>query len=321
MSDLIIAATVPISVSAAYNGTCGENLVWTLDDSGVLTISGTGEMDGFTFMEDAVGSTTEGNKMAPWYKYRTAIKSIVIKNGVTSIGVFAFYECSELISVEIPDSVTSVGSCAFWGCSSLISIEIPDGVTKIESFVFIYCESLESVKLPDSATIIEDGAFKSCKKFKSIEIPGSVESIGKKAFLECYSLASVEIAEGVTSIGSNAFYNSALTSIEIPNSVTSTSIGNSAFENCTSFESVTIPKSVTSIKNRAFTYCDNLTIYGYAGSYAETFAYSEQIPFVELPDTANITLFKVDNKMVYKKTECFSTPLNNNQNLLLFNIF
>ena len=186
------------------------------------------------------------------------VKSVVIENGVTSIGDSAFKGCSSLTSIEIPSSVTSIGGYVFYDCSSLTSIEIPSSVTSIGGYVFYDCSSLTSIEIPNSVTSIGHGAFGRCSSLTSIEIPSSVTSIGDRAFYNCSSLTSIDIPSSVTSIGESAFSGcSKLTSIEIPSSVTS--IRDSAFEGCSSLTSIEIPSSVTSIGDSAFYKCSSLT--------------------------------------------------------------
>ena len=177
---------------------------------------------------------------------------------VTSIGAYAFYNCSGLTSITIPNSVTSIGEGAFYGCSGLTSITIPNSVTSIGERAFYGCYGLTSVTIPNSVTSIEYDAFSSCFGLTSITIPNSVTSIGNYAFSGCSGLTSVTIPNSVTSIGGYAFSGcSGLTSITIPNSVTS--IGEGAFYGCSGLTSVTIGNSVTSIGNRAFSDCSGLT--------------------------------------------------------------
>ena len=185
-------------------------------------------------------------------------QNTIIPNSVTSIGKWAFRDCSSLTSITIPNSVTSIGDRAFLGCSSLTSITIPNSVTSIGDYAFDGCSSLTSVTIPNGVTSIGEGVFTRCSSLTSVTIPNSVTSIGKQAFYACPSLTSITIPNSVTSIGEAAFaYCSSLTSVTIPNSVTS--IEESAFRSCTSLTSITIPNSVTSIGERAFYYCDALT--------------------------------------------------------------
>ncbi len=180
-----------------------------------------------------------------------------IPNGVTSIGCYAFDDCSSLTSITIPDSVTSIGEGAFRDCSSLKSVTIPDSVTSIGKSAFYNCSSLKSVTIPDSVTSIGDYAFIYCSSLTSITIPDSVTEIGVLAFRSCSNLTSVTIPDSVTSIGDSAFsYCRSLTSVTIGDSVTS--IGDSAFSYCSSLTSITIPDSVTSIEDSAFKNCRRL---------------------------------------------------------------
>ena len=187
----------------------------------------------------------------------TSLTSITIPDSVTSIGDSAFEDCSSLTSITIPDSVTSIGDSAFEDCSSLTSITIPNSVTSIGEFAFFGCSSLTSITIPDRVTSIGRGAFRECSILTSITIPDSVTEINNGAFYNCASLVSITIPNSVTSIGEFAFFGcSSLTSITIPDRVTS--IGRGAFEDCTSLTSITIPDSVTSIGEYAFDECSSL---------------------------------------------------------------
>ena len=186
------------------------------------------------------------------------LTSITIPNSVTSIGTEAFRGCSNLTSITIPTSVTSIGDYTFSGCSSLTSINIPKPVTSIGNYVFNDCSNLTSITIPNSVTKIGKGAFCNCGNLISVTIPESVTSIGESAFFGCSNLISINIPEPITSIGRDVFYGcSNLTSITIPNSITS--IGESAFQNCSSLTSIRIPNSTTSIGESAFAYCSSLT--------------------------------------------------------------
>mgnify|MGYP002802550227 CR=1 FL=1 len=218
----------------------------------------------------------------------TSLTSINIPDSVTSIGSEAFCDCVSLASVTIGKGVTSIGKNVFGGCRSLTTINISDSVTDIGYEAFYYCTSLTSIVIPDSVTSIGDNAFRYCSSLASVTIGKGVTSIGNNAFRGCRSLTSIVIPDSVTSIGNEAFYNCySLTSIDIPDSVMS--IGDYAFCNCSSLISIVIPDSVTSIGDGAFTDCDNLTIYGYAGSYAETYAAENSIPFVALVAAEDMT--------------------------------
>ena len=214
---------------------------------------------------------------------------------VTTIGNYAFYNCSSLASVTIPDSITMIGNYAFDDCSNLESITIPDSITTIGNSAFSGCSCLTNVLItdlsawckidfgneyanplsysanlylnnqlvtvfviPSDITEIKSYAFNDCNSLIKLIIPDGVTTIGERAFYYCRSLTSVTIGDSVTEIGNSAFYNcSSLTSVTIGNSVTS--IGYSAFDGCSSLTSVTIGESVTTIGDSAFSYCRSLT--------------------------------------------------------------
>ena len=198
-----------------------------------------------------------------------SLKTVVISNGsgVTSIGKYAFYECSGLTSITIPDSVTSIGKFAFYNCSGLTSITIPDSVTSIGESAFSRCSGLTRITIPDRVTSIEDYAFSGCSGLISITVASNnkkyhsdgnclIETESKTLILGCKN-SVIPSEDSVTSIGKWAFSGcSGLTSITIPNGVTS--IGSSAFNGCSGLTSVTIPSSVTSIGDSAFRYCPKL---------------------------------------------------------------
>ena len=137
-------------------GSCGANVNWVLTDDYTLTISGTGKMNDYTIWQSL-----------PWYSYTykdpflggEVIRSVVIQNGVTSIGDYAFFMCNGLTMVELPNSLITIGQNAFFGCNALTSIIIPDNVTTIKESAFHGCEKLQTVEISRSATDIEQFAF------------------------------------------------------------------------------------------------------------------------------------------------------------------
>ena len=189
---------------------------------------------------------------------------------VTSIGVYAFYNCSGLTSVTIGNSVTSIEYGAFYGCSGLTSVTIGNSVTSIEYGAFYGCSGLTSLTIGNSVTSIGDVAFRKCSGLTSVTIPNSVTSIGEYAFQYCPGLISVTIGSGVTSIGDGTFCGCrGLTSVTIPNSVTS--LGDQAFEGCYGLTSVTIGSGVETIGSVSFSYCpDLLDVYCHAKNVPNT---------------------------------------------------
>ena len=263
------------------SGTCGDNLTWSFDKlTGTLEISGTGYMHTDDFS-------------VPWGDYRLAITTVIINNGVTSIGYWAFDGCAYLTSVTIPDGVTSISDYAFSGCRSLTNITIPAGVTSIGDYAFSGCRSLTNITIPNGVTSIGSAPFQGCSSLTNITISASVTSIDDSVFNGCQKLiqinvdpsnsvyssengvlfnkgktelirypegkteASYTIPDGVTSIGNYAFSDcSSLTNIALPNSIIS--IGSYAFSHCNNLTSITIPDGVTSIANGAFGGCRKL---------------------------------------------------------------
>ena len=223
------------------------------------------------------------------------VTTLIIPDGATSIGGYAFSGCSGLTSITIPDSVTNIGSSAFSGCSSLESMTIPfvgakagrtssdayqlpfgyifgtssytggvaieqyyygSSTSSLTSYTYYIPSSLKSVTVTGGNILY--GAFYNCNGLTNIRIGIGVTSIGDFAFYSCSGLTSVAISDNVTSIGNSAFSGcTSLTSIIIPDSVAS--IGSEAFYGCSGLMSITIPDSVTSIGSSVFKDCSGLT--------------------------------------------------------------
>ena len=232
--------------SAAEDSKCGENATWTLQD-GVLHISGTGDMDDYDY----------DNTKAPWYGVKDQITSIIIDNGITSIGDFTFTELINLASVDIPDSVVRIGSCSFEWCTSIKKISVPKTVKEIGEGAFCVCKSLENIDLPESLhEQTFDDTFSNCPKLKQITIPKGVTELNT-AFNNCESLTEIIVPEGVTGIGWYTFGECTnLQKIVLPKGILKIDIR--AFDSCSSLEKIEIPDSVTDIEIRAFDGCTNL---------------------------------------------------------------
>ena len=262
------------TASVIDSGTTGA-LSWTLmetDTEIMLTISGTGSMPDYT------------KSSAPWADDRDNIRSVVIEDGVASIGSYAFSGCSNLKSITIPDSVTNVGEYAFIDCNSLEAVNINDisawcgikfGIPQagydnddVKNYstnplayagaLYVQGEIANDIEIPDNVTSIGPFAFFGCKSLTSIILSNNMTSIEGGTFDGCSNMSSVTIPDSVTSIGKSAFFGcSSLTSLDIPDGVTD--IGSSAFSGCGGLTSITIPDGITSIEFNAFGGCSGLT--------------------------------------------------------------
>ena len=178
-----VSAEEPTIIASGNCGKDGSNVTWKLDSAGLLTISGEGEMESYSIVNKNGWITT-----APW---QNRASTLIIQEGVTSIGSHVFYGCKGLTSVAIPNSVTSIGGGAFYGCEGLTSVTIGNSVTSIGEGTFSGCTGLTSVTIPDSVTSIGEHAFSSCMRLTGITIPDNVTSIGSYAFSDCSNLTSV----------------------------------------------------------------------------------------------------------------------------------
>ena len=175
------------SVAYSISGHCGnkepngQNVCYTFNTTtGELVISGSGAIKDY-YWDDS-----------PFYK-QTSIKTLIINNGVTSIGDYAFSGCSGLTSIIISDSVVSIGNYAFEDCSGLTNITIPDSVTRISEGAFSGCSMLRSINMPNSVTFIGRRAFEGCISLTSITIPNLVNNIQYATFCNCRGLKELTI--------------------------------------------------------------------------------------------------------------------------------
>ena len=242
-------------VTTNPSGLCGENATWEFDPStGILTISGTGEMTDFVVKT----SSWPHQNNRPWEDYKNSITSVIIEEGVTTIGKYAFYDLSKLKNVTISDSVTKIGFWAFTDCVSLESLIIPDSVTTIDVNAFADCTSLIEVTLSNNLTVIGGHAFSGCCSLKDITIPDSVEIIAQYAFYGCESLTNITIPDSVITIGEWAFGDCTnLVNVKIGNNVTT--LDKYVFSGCYNIKNLAISESVTTIGESAFARCDSLT--------------------------------------------------------------
>ncbi len=286
VSFLFIAGAETIS----SQGKCGENVNFTLDETtGELRIYGTGEMDNYESL-----SWLEPFLHAPWHADSELVKSIVIEDGVTSIGDCAFYNCENMINVVIPQSVKKIGWGAFSYCSSLENIVIPEGVETVAEDVFYECNDLKTVSIPKSVTDMPASALYGCDSLESItvdsenpnyysdefgvlfnknktvllrypsgntrtsySIPESVVTVYGSSFASSKNLKDIAFPDGLKTIRGDAFMGcDSLTELNLPGSLET--IGIYAFAYCTALKTLTIPDETKTIGTNAFVHCEAL---------------------------------------------------------------
>ena len=282
---MMIACVPAVSASVVASGTCEENLTWTLENDGTLTISGTGYM---------------GDR--PWESYKAQIKKVIIKPGVTSICNWAFSDCVNLTSVTIPSGVTHMGGAAFSGCASLKSITIPEGVTDLGEYL-LDGTAITTLSIPASVTQIGT-AYSLCYECPNLtgiwvdennkcyssdsygvlfdknkttlmqapalltgnyRIPDSVTGTYFRAFENCTKLTGVVVSPNIVEIVMHTFSGcTGLKTAVLPEGVEM--IDGGAFQGCSSLTSVTIPDSLRYFDSSAFYGCDQMrrTQYGNA---------------------------------------------------------
>lgn len=283
LSMMLTFLPVNAITALAANDSCGANLTYTLTsntddpDTYTLTIRGGGAMYGYS------------SSTVPWNTQKSKITSVVIENGVTSIGNYAFEDCSALKKLDIPQSVTEIGSKAFLGCSALTSLALPQTVNRIGNTAFQGCSNLETINIPSGVKLIEHDTFHDCEKLKDVTIPADVTLIGYNAFKACKTFRNIEIPEGVTKIDHSAFEDcTQLETVVIPS--TATNIRNFAFQNCPKLKSFVFPSGTTQIQPGVLSGCKNLESVTIPEGVTKIFGSafcgcSQELNSVQLPST------------------------------------
>ncbi len=231
----------------------GGEMTWTVDVDGTLTIAGTGEMPDYSYTA------------TPWFSFCPYITKVVVEEGVTRIGRFAFHLCEAMTSISLPESLRSIGDFAIRDCISLTSVTIPAGVTEIGEYFLIDDAALEKIevaygnpnyKVVNNCLIDADGVIIAAANHAVIPTTG-VWKIGAYSFTRLNALTELTIPDNITEIGRWAFAETELTSIVIPDSVTV--IAPYTFYKCYGLKSVVLPDTLTEIGEQAFSACDGLT--------------------------------------------------------------
>ena len=220
------------------SGQCKNNFVWELSSDGTLTINGSGKFEGgFTVINGSFN--------------KSAVKKIVIGEGITDINDNQFSEYKNLITVQLPNTLKSIGNNAFEGCISLETINLPNSIMEIGSCAFKECSSLESVTLPLNLTVIDEEVFRKCTNLKNVIIPEGTTIIKQQAFDNCISIKTINLPNTINTIECNAFFNcTSLEKIVIPKGMNT--ISRTSFEMCRGLREVEIPHSITKIEWGAF---------------------------------------------------------------------
>lgn len=254
--------TVDSGYCGADNG--GENLRWTLDNNGVLTISGSGAMKDYPRDE---------NRRPDWYlNHKDSIRSVVLDNKITHIGDYAFDGCTSIKSVRyteytgnagvaLPESVTTIGVHAFSDTGVTGTLKLPEHLTEIDSSAFYHCGKLNGeLKLPDTVKEIGGFAFHSCGFTGKLELPASLENIGNDAFEFCSGLTGkLTFPSKMNEIDFSIFHGTGITEVVIPSSIKT--VRDFAFNSCMNLKKVYLPTEIPKIYNRAFMNCSDVKFY------------------------------------------------------------
>ena len=211
-------------VASGQCGAQGDNLLWSLNNGGTLTITGSGDMADYS-------SYYGGSYPPPWTKYLSSIKRVVMEEGATSIGSNAFNGFDEITAVELPSTMTRLGDSAFYDAHKLASINLPDRINYIGEYCFQYCYVLAIDRLPTGVKVYQPYSFRNVgadlDSLPALVIPEGVVEIGDGAFAEWYELTSLTLPSTLVTIGDQAFYKNQVSTVHIPASVRS--IGSDAF--------------------------------------------------------------------------------------------
>ena len=287
-------------------GICGDDMTWTLDYAGTMTLSGTGDMHDYTLY---------GETVAPWTELAGDIKTVVIEDGATNVGNYAFVNCTNLTTVTMPDTVTVISDSAFRNCSALTTVDFSANLIDVENFAFANCASLTDAKLGKHVELIGNSAFFNCAALTEVELGEALLGINTLAFSGCTSLTEVIMPDTLIALGSDVFSGcTALTTAKLSNGLTTlpkytfndcvslvdvtmpeylTTIGERTFYNCASLESIDLPFSLIAMDNDAFGRCVKLhdIEFPMALSYIGYFAFNGCTSLGNIEFPPNLTYF------------------------------
>ncbi|WP_455504610.1 leucine-rich repeat protein [Clostridium sp.] len=288
-----LATTFPVKV--------GENIVATLEGD-TLTLTGSGATYDYDASWDDMDDSYVGNQ---WLDEETIvkIKKIVLGDGITQIGNFAFAGCTNLQEIIFPQkNLKKIKENVFYGCSSLKEFIVPEGVESLGDSSLYGCSSIEKISFPSTLKEIPcfSNGFEGLPKLKSVVLAEGIEKIADGAFCHHKNLKTINLPSTIKEIGEYSFDYSGFVEITIPSNLKKvtrrafegdtnlkyvnledgvTIIEEDAFRDCTQLQYISIPESVTDIDALAFNGCPNFYIKGKKGSYAEKYANEYKIPF------------------------------------------
>lgn len=264
----LLTGIMPRVYAEEASGSCGDNLSWSLS-GGTLTISGAGDMWNYT-QEQA----------APWTSYSGSITALVLPEGLTSVGDYAFAGCSGLKAMKLPDSVSRIGWRAFSDCVNLTMVDLGSGLKSIGESAFLHCQSLESVLLPYGLESIGFQAFFRCYSLQAVTVPASVTKMGMTVFAYCENLVYADIQAQISELPDWTFFG------------------------CEKLGTLNLPGSVIEVGELAFHDCQNLSTVYYPGDQEQTQSIIEDIQ-KDLPAFGSI--FVTDNKSSSGSVSTFTT--------------
>ena len=248
----------PLKAYAAADGTCGNDLRWTLN-GGRVTVTGTGDMANYS-----------DQNMPPWYDHADEITNVIIGEGVTSVGELAFVACNSLTNVVLSNTVKKIGVRAFKDCRKLTYINIPSNLHAIYESAFENCLSLQDIYLEEGLDIIGDKAFFRCRSLTSITVPRSVTIMGMVVFAFCDNLVRVNILAPLTELPDWTFYG------------------------CSVLNEVALPDEIKSVGDDAFYHCPDLSTVHYTGEDFEIVEAAVKSGITGSPDFGGVVNWAID---------------------------
>lgn len=334
VKDLDFGITASAASKVVESGKCGKSVSYELDANGKLRIFGKGDMYGYE--DDEEFDFSEDKR----------IKSVVVENGVTSVGSSAFYDCENLKSVSIADSVKKIEDDAFSLCKALADLKLPKNLKEIGSFAFDGCSALKSVTIPGSVEEIGISAFAECTSLEKAVVSKGVKVLGDGVFSECKNLNSISLPSGLEAIGDGlldgtAYYKNALnwtsgvlyigsylldTSALVMGNYTvkdgTTLIAEYAFAENNKLTAITLPESVEYLGAGAFNCCGKLASVKLSSKIESiewaTFRACHALKSIKLPvgligvldnsfaDCTSLTEIKLPSKLQVIGSEAFS---------------